>query len=289
MDLNHGSRGTEPISALPLKLRTDNSIGMFGARRDSEALIRAHIAVDLLAPASEKVYASGPGVVVQVGGKPNDLFITIHHHPADLGIVTSYRHMQSVGVTKGEIVASGKLIGQVAAGSSGIPSHLHFELRQVFNQTLLAEYHAIYAPGPTLPVGAPAFTHYDLSRVSTNLGDTGHSLPLNPTRSLYNWEKNGFKNDSATRHVEPRGKLTMFDEIVRGRMLRFIRVQVANSPNQIFLPLLNPTPDEVSLIETLREAFFRQSEVELVWRDSLFFSEAQPPMMKLLVELVVQP
>ncbi len=289
MDLNHRSRGTEPISSLPLKLRTDRSIGLFGARRDSESLIGAHIGVDLLAPANEEVFASGPGVVVQVGPTTTGWFVTIHHFPYDLGIVTSYRHMQSVVVTKGEIVASGKLLGQVVAYSASTPSHLHFELRQVLNESLLAEYLVIYRPDPTLPAGGPPITHFDLSKVSPNLnlGDTWHSLPLNPTRSLYNWEKNGFKNDPTTRHLEPRGKLTMFNEIVRDRMLRFVRVQVANSQNQIFLPLLNPTPDEVSLIETLRAAFFRQSDVELVWRDSLFFSDVQPPKMKLLVELVV--
>lgn len=234
-------------------------------------------------------------MVVQVGGdSPIDRFVTIHHEPFDLGIVTSYRHMHDPTVTKGQSVASGKKIGQVGPGS---PSHLHFELRQVFNQSLLDEYLLIYKAGPTLPdnITLPAdpntnpISRYVLTGVRSNIGNTGHSLPLDPTRSLYNWEKNGFKNDSATRHISPRGKLAVFNEVVRDRMLRFVRVQVAGNAEEIFLPLVKPTPDEISLLETLRKAFFLQMEIQIVWRESLFYADVQPPLMKLLVEVMVHP
>jgi hypothetical protein len=256
MDLNR-SQTNEAISMLPLRLRTDRSIGLFGARRGGPAggLARVHEGVDLLADEGERVFAVARGKVVLVTAFSGGTLIAIRHDPPASGIVSRYLHLKNPVVAAGNPVVAGQQIAEV--GPEGKPDHLHFEIRQL----------------PDITVSAS--------------GNSNRSHPLDPTRALYNWEKHRFENDQSSRRVGKKGKITLFDEVVRDRMLRFVRVNSEGSSDDYFLPLLNPTSEERSLLDTLRMAFFYKNNVRLVWRDSLFFADVQPPLLKLLVEVQV--
>lgn len=167
------------------------------------------------------------------------------------------------------MVRSGELIGSV--GGSETPTHLHFELRQVFNRDLLNQYTAVYSTGLT------AGGAFNLSAVTSNLGNAEHSVALDPTPVLYDWERKSFTNDSVARQgrvltfTQP---IASYDEIQRDG-LRFLRIRMSFDVREFFIPLNSPTQAELSMITTLRDAFLTQRFVRLAWRDSLFFSNIQ--------------
>ena len=169
---------------------------------------------------------------------------------------------------------------------------MHFEVRQVFNEALLAEYLAIYRAGPTLadPADPAQRTIFDLTNVSSNIGNTGHSLPLDPTRALYEWENKMYRNDAPTRqgHILDDVVLSNFEEVWRDRM-RFVLVNARGDGRDFFVPLLRPSEADLSLVQTLRRAFSDRSPIRLVWRGSLFFSQIQPqPLANIVAEVTVR-
>jgi murein DD-endopeptidase MepM/ murein hydrolase activator NlpD len=89
---------------------------------------RFHPGLDFPAPTGTAVFAARSGRVTWAGwwaGGYGNL-VSIAH---GAGIRTLYAHLSSIGVRRGQRVASGGLIGRV--GSTGLSTgpHLHFELR----------------------------------------------------------------------------------------------------------------------------------------------------------------
>lgn len=243
MDLGLGD--AEFISPFPLKLRThDNSrptvgsVGLFGARRDVTApgLIRLHEGVDLLAPSGTPVFSVQHGTVLSVGNTS-----VLIEHTRGFRYFTFYQHLQNILVTARQSVVQGERIAEVGAFTAR-DTHLHFEIRYSFDRTV---------------------------------ADYANSLPVNPTWALYEWEKKRYRNDETTRHELRADRVSELNEIIRGRLLRFLRVRVQQFNRNIYYPLGHLEDEGRSLVETLRLAFIHQRPVELVLRDSLFFNQIE--------------
>lgn len=88
---------------------------------------RMHTGVDIGAPMGAPVAAAASGTVAFAGwsgGYGN--FIVIDHGD---GLATAYAHLSRIGVSRGQFVSQGQIIGNV--GSTGLSTgpHLHFEVR----------------------------------------------------------------------------------------------------------------------------------------------------------------
>jgi transposase-like protein len=262
------------ISQHPLRLRTNRSVGLFGTRRGRDGgLIRMHEGVDLLAPVGEPVFAVADGRVVRVTDvtdpeNPDDpnsprvhryWNISIHHEPLEFGLVAIYIHTENPLVAVNESVRSGQRISEVAR-LVDLEPHLHFELRQLMN-------------------------------------GTGSTLPLDPTRVLYEWEKKRFQNDAESRFAPdnpPQRRIVRLEEIVRDRMLRFLYVRLENVSDELYLPLYQASADELRLREMLMSAFFNNRNVRVVWRKSFFWGEvidnrSDTSLMNVITEVRLYP
>lgn len=85
-----------------------------------------HYGIDLGAPSGESVYSVEAGTVVEVGYNDvagNNVKI---QHPG--GVFTRYLHLSSIGVTQGQEVPAGFLIGAVGSTGRSTGPHLHFEI-----------------------------------------------------------------------------------------------------------------------------------------------------------------
>ncbi len=85
-----------------------------------------HKGVDIVAPTGTPVAASASGKVIFVGQTPeNGKTVKIRHIN---NITTTYVHLKTIMVKKGEFVKKGEIIGTV--GSTGIATgpHLHYEI-----------------------------------------------------------------------------------------------------------------------------------------------------------------
>ena len=243
MDLGLGD--SEFISPFPLKARvhdnsrpTVGSVGLFGARRDvtSPGLIRLHDGLDLLAPIGTPVFASQSGTVLAVG----EASLTLEHTKG-FHYLTYYQHLQNIKVIVDQRVTQGTPIAEVGPFTAS-DSHLHFEIRYPFDR----------------PVAS-----YE------------NSLPVDPTWALYEWEKKRYRNDDSSRKVLTPEPISEFGEIIRGRLLRFLRIRVPQFGRNLYYPLDNLTEEGRSLVETLRMAFLSGRRVEIAWRDSLFFNQIE--------------
>jgi hypothetical protein len=260
MDLN-----SEPkaglISGLPLRLQTKNGDGLFGAGRPimgrEEGLIRLHEGVDLDAPEDEPVFSVERGTVVRVARISDDadnMVIAIHHDPSGLGFVSRYLHVKNPVVANGDSVEAGQLIA--AVGPRPTP-HLHFETRQLFTSN------------------------------GTGLGNREASLPLDPTMALYQLEVK--LSTGAHEHDADLAVISRIGEDFRKRM-RFIVVELDGNPEQFFVPVYEPLAPDLSMIATLKEAFFRRRPVRIRWRDSLFLADIQAgDYAKMILEVHVVP
>lgn len=76
-----------------------------------------HRGVDLAGTAGQPVYAAGPGTVVFAGKLAGRPVVSIAH-PG--GLHTSYEPVQAA-VRVGQLVTSGQLLGELAAGHPGCP------------------------------------------------------------------------------------------------------------------------------------------------------------------------
>ncbi|MFN2504854.1 MAG: peptidoglycan DD-metalloendopeptidase family protein [Acidimicrobiales bacterium] len=89
---------------------------------------RLHTGVDLGASSGTPIRAAGSGVVVTAewyGGYGN---ATIIDHGN--GLATLYGHQSSIGVSAGQRVSQGEVIGRVGCTGSCTGPHLHFEVRE---------------------------------------------------------------------------------------------------------------------------------------------------------------
>lgn len=86
-----------------------------------------HTGVDLRASIGDPIYATAAGKVVKAGwdggyGK----MVEIDHGE---GLATRYGHMSSIGVTVGQKVRAGQVIGRVGSTGRSTGAHLHYETR----------------------------------------------------------------------------------------------------------------------------------------------------------------
>jgi hypothetical protein len=254
MDRNASMPGIDKISPIPLELRTRQGVGLFGTRRDADnGLIRMHEGVDLLAPIGTPVFAAAGGSVV--GG--SDISVLIAH---DHGFryLTFYQHLQNKAVQNGDAVAAGQKIAEVGDFPDSKEDHLHFEIRY---------------PSPS------ANTSY------------ASSLPIDPTMVLFDWEEKSYQNDEEVRkgHVFDDVMITHLEVVRRGRLLRFLLVNVAGHSRDLFIPLHEPSSYTQEIIDCVKQAFFSKYKVRIVWRDSLFFKGIQSshPLTSIIAEVKV--
>jgi murein DD-endopeptidase MepM/ murein hydrolase activator NlpD len=86
-----------------------------------------HYAIDIAADAGTKVMAAADGVVIFAGWKNNGggYQVWIAHGS---GLYTTYNHMMSVAVGRGQHVARGQRVGRVGMTGNATGPHLHFEV-----------------------------------------------------------------------------------------------------------------------------------------------------------------
>lgn len=103
---------------------------LFGFRSDPFAMGGKgdyHAGIDFAAPYNTPLYATGPGIVVDLGDTSGGLgrSIKIHH---GYGIYSVYAHCALQKVVKGQKVSRGELIGLVGATGKATGSHVHYEV-----------------------------------------------------------------------------------------------------------------------------------------------------------------
>lgn len=242
MDLNHNMPGIDAISPFPMELRSNRGVGLFGTRRGAgnNGLITFHEAADLLAPIGTPVFAAATGKVI--GGSATSALI---FHDLGFRFLTFYQHMQKKSVKTGDQVTSGQQIAEVGDWTGGTEDHLHFEIRYLFDT-----------------VAKP-------TRENT--------LPIDPTNVLYQWESKTYQNDPAVRqgHIFDNVSITNIEEVWRDRLLRFVMINVSGSKRDLYIPLIDTSEANLSLVTTLKSAFFYSKKVRIVWRESLFFKNIQ--------------
>jgi len=87
---------------------------------------RFHAGIDISAGAGTPIRAPAPGTVTRAGGEGGCGYSVTLEHAA--GVRTRYCHLSHIGVTVGQFVTVGQVIGEV--GSTGLSTgpHLHFEV-----------------------------------------------------------------------------------------------------------------------------------------------------------------
>ncbi|MDR2477486.1 MAG: M23 family metallopeptidase [Treponema sp.] len=110
-------------------LRLFRRTSAYGIRRNPvTGNIRLHQGIDLAAPLGTDVYASGEGIVTEIGEDSiYGIYIIIKHGESWASL---YGHLQKVETTLRSLVRSGTLIGRVGSTGQSTGPHLHFELRQ---------------------------------------------------------------------------------------------------------------------------------------------------------------
>ena len=112
---------------------------LFGSTEDGK--LEPHHGIDLPNATGTPVAAVADGTVVFAGSDRKNLVgpytdfygnvIVIQHNLAGIGqpIYSLYGHLSDVGVSTGETVQAGELIGRVGSTGIAMGSHLHFEVR----------------------------------------------------------------------------------------------------------------------------------------------------------------
>lgn len=88
---------------------------------------RLHAGVDFGAPTGTSIRAAGDGVVVSAGSMSGYGNATVIDHGG--GLATLYGHQSSMGVSAGQRVSQGQVIGRVGCTGACTGPHLHFEVR----------------------------------------------------------------------------------------------------------------------------------------------------------------
>ena len=91
-------------------------------------VLHFHKGIDISAHTGTKVYASGSGVVAEVGNR-NDGYgnnIVINHKVR--GLSSRYAHLSKILVNYGDVVKRGQVIGLVGSTGLSTSPHLHYEI-----------------------------------------------------------------------------------------------------------------------------------------------------------------
>jgi len=85
-----------------------------------------HEGIDIPAPNKTEIYCVADGVVVETGNHyANGKYVLVDHGG---GVVTSYAHLHTIGVKKGEILKQGEVLGLVGRTGWTTGNHLDFSL-----------------------------------------------------------------------------------------------------------------------------------------------------------------
>jgi murein DD-endopeptidase MepM/ murein hydrolase activator NlpD len=105
----------------------------FGMRYDPYFHVwQLHAGTDFAAPTGAPIFAAASGRVVRAGwnGGYGNYTCIYHGQLANgSGIATCYAHQSSIGVSVGEQVSRGEVIGRVGTTGASTGAHLHFEVR----------------------------------------------------------------------------------------------------------------------------------------------------------------
>lgn len=88
---------------------------------------RLHAGIDIAVPAGVPIYAAGSGVVTHAGWMSGYGNMVIIQHAGALS--TGYAHQSRIGVSRGQFVSKGMLIGYVGCTGHCFGDHVHFETR----------------------------------------------------------------------------------------------------------------------------------------------------------------
>jgi murein DD-endopeptidase MepM/ murein hydrolase activator NlpD len=88
---------------------------------------RMHAGIDIGASSGTPVRAGDDGVVVMAGANGGYGNWTLVDHGG--GLATGYAHQSSIGVSTGQRVSRGQVIGRVGSTGASTGPHLHFEVR----------------------------------------------------------------------------------------------------------------------------------------------------------------
>jgi murein DD-endopeptidase MepM/ murein hydrolase activator NlpD len=88
---------------------------------------RLHAGVDIAAPAGTPIRAAASGSVAMAGWTGGYGQYTCIQHGG--GVATCYAHQSSIGVSVGQSVKQGQVIGAVGCTGHCFGDHLHFEVR----------------------------------------------------------------------------------------------------------------------------------------------------------------
>ncbi|HUQ62183.1 MAG TPA: peptidoglycan DD-metalloendopeptidase family protein [Acidimicrobiales bacterium] len=116
-----GGRLTSPLPGAPI-------VSGFGSRvHPIYGDVRVHTGVDYAASEGTSIHAAGDGVIVSAGSYGGYGNATIIDHGG--GLATLYGHQSSMGVSAGQRVTQGQVIGRVGCTGACTGPHLHFEVR----------------------------------------------------------------------------------------------------------------------------------------------------------------
>ncbi|NUS73797.1 MAG: peptidoglycan DD-metalloendopeptidase family protein [Corynebacteriales bacterium] len=104
----------------------------FGSRYDPYYKVwQLHAGADFAAPGGAPIYAAASGKVIRSGwnGGYGNYTCIYHWETNSGGLSTCYAHQSSIGVSPGQHVEAGQVIGRVGTTGASTGNHLHFEVR----------------------------------------------------------------------------------------------------------------------------------------------------------------
>lgn len=121
---------TEPLWSQPfiMPIGGVNTSGFGDARRYAQGgPVSFHYGLDLAAPKGTPVYATNAGRVLVAGHYPiKGGFVAVDH---GAGLMSYYFHLSHVGVSVGQAVQRGEVVGEVGSEGLSTGPHLHWEMR----------------------------------------------------------------------------------------------------------------------------------------------------------------
>lgn len=134
----------------------------FGARPASDTNgigSTNHGGLDIGAPYGAPIYSAGAGTVTLAdwyGGYGNAVMIAL-----DNGFTTLFGHMSSIGVSAGDRVAPGQIVGLVGSTGNSTGTHLHYSIFLNGQPIDPAQFYGFDVGSRKIPFDMPAMVHKD--------------------------------------------------------------------------------------------------------------------------------